>query len=105
MDPEDLRGAASLAELLTSLRRRRPPTEPLLRRKFDALSPSAVDALPFLVERAVPPRLTAQPLVARLLRAAVVLLGTVVLARGALRPSRSRSSRASAALFPPLHLL
>ena len=48
-----LRGAASLAELLTSLRRRRPPTEPLLRRKFDALSPSAVDALPFLVERAV----------------------------------------------------
>ena len=53
MHPEDLRGAASLAELLTSLRRRRPPTEPLLRRKFDALSPSAVDALPFLVERAV----------------------------------------------------
>ena len=53
MHPEDLRGAASLAELLTSLRRRRPPTEPLLRRKFDALSRSAVDALPFLVERAV----------------------------------------------------
>ena len=53
MDPEDLRGAVSLAELLTSVRRRRPPTEPLLRRKFDALSRSAVDALPFLVERAV----------------------------------------------------
>ena len=53
MHPEDLRGAASLAELLTSLRRRRPPTEPLLRRKFDALSRSAVDALPFLVERTV----------------------------------------------------
>ena len=40
MDPEDLRGAVSLAELLTSLKRRRPPTEPLLRRKFDALSRS-----------------------------------------------------------------
>ena len=53
MDPEGLRGAVSLAELLTSLKRHRPPTEPLLRRKFDALSRSAVDALPFLVERAV----------------------------------------------------
>ena len=89
MDPEDLRGAVSLADLLTSLKQRRPPTEPLLRRKFDALSRPAVDALPFLVERAVPPRLPAQPLVARLLRAAVVLLGTVVLARGALRLLRA----------------
>ena len=40
-------------------------------------------------ERAVPPRLPAQPLVARLLRAAVVLLGTVVLTRGALRLLRA----------------
>jgi hypothetical protein len=38
MDPEDLRGGVSLAELLTSLKRRRPPTKPLLRRKFDALA-------------------------------------------------------------------
>jgi len=53
MDPEDLRGALSLADLFTSLKQRRPPTEPLLRRKFDALSRPAVDALPFLVERAV----------------------------------------------------
>ena len=53
MDPEDLRGAVSLAHLLTSLKQRRPPTEPLLCRKFDALSRPAVDALPFLVERAV----------------------------------------------------
>ena len=53
MDPEDLRGAVSLADLLTSLKQRRPPTEPLLRRKFDALSRPALGALPFLVEHAV----------------------------------------------------
>ena len=53
MDPEDVRGAVSLVDLLTSLKQRRPPTEPLIRRKFDALSRPAVDALPFLVERAV----------------------------------------------------
>ena len=46
----DLRGALSLAHLFTSLKQRRPPTEPLLCRKFDALSRPAVDALPLLVE-------------------------------------------------------
>ena len=46
-------------------------------------------AAPYDAERAVPPRLPAQPLVARLLRAAVVLLGTVALTRGALRLLRA----------------
>ena len=46
-------------------------------------------AAPYDAERAVPPRLPAQPRVARLLRAAVVLLGTVVLTRGALRLLRA----------------
>ena len=46
-------------------------------------------AAPYDAERAVPPRLPAQPRVACLLRAAVVLLGTVVLTRGALRLLRA----------------
>ena len=53
MDSEDLRGALSLVDLLTSLRQRRFPTEPLLRRKFDALSRPTVDRLPFLVDSVV----------------------------------------------------
>ena len=54
--PEDLRSALSLVELLTSLKRRRPPTEPLLRRKFDALPRSVVERLPFMVESVVAAR-------------------------------------------------
>ena len=46
-------------------------------------------AAPYDAERAVPPRLPAQPRVACLLRAAVVLLGTVLLTRGALRLLRA----------------
>jgi hypothetical protein len=47
---EDLRGGFSIVKLLTSLKQRRPPTESLIRRKFDALSRSAVETLPRLVE-------------------------------------------------------
>ena len=50
---EDLRGALSLVDLITSLKQRRPPTELLIRRKIDALSRPTVEMLPFMVESVV----------------------------------------------------
>ena len=50
---EDLRGALSLVDLITSLKQRRPPTELLIRRKIDALSRPTVELLPFMVENVV----------------------------------------------------
>ena len=50
---EDLRGALSLVDLITSLKQRRPPTELLIRRKIDALSRPTVEMLPFMVENVV----------------------------------------------------
>ena len=52
----------------------------LVRRRATAPATAPYDA-----ERAAPPRLPAPPIVARILRAAALLLGTGVLTRGALR--------------------
>ena len=61
--------------------KKKPQITSVLRVRRRATAPAA----PYDAESAAPPRLPAQPIVARILRAAALLLGTGVLTRGVLR--------------------